>query len=427
MRQPTPSNIPAATENQGDYGFNLLEGRLEVSVRRSSRPFDDLCGIASRWNVKRPFLFVSKVLGKHWPVNPLVMAGAHAELASKVAAALAGEKGPAVFIGLAETAIGLARGVFDEFLGLGYPGPLFYSQTTRYNLKSPVAFETDEPHSHARSHLIYLPRSQAGRKIFSEATCLVLIDDEMTTGRTLLNLAGAFLGKAPRLKRLVFASFTNWLSEAALLAARDEISVPISFASLLEGGYRFLPFAGLGGENAKGHGGGQPNSSDNRSGPSDRENARYFSPVFNSVGDFTPKDRIIPSNYGRLGLSPEDCKALSVAAERKALSLSLPKGQKVRVIGTGEFLHEPFLMAKCLEKNGHEVIFQSSTRTPIATGGAIRNALRFPDNYFEGLDNFLYNLDGGFDGETIVAYETAGIPDNHTLPTALKAKAVFFP
>ena len=61
--------------------IRLRAGTLRHTVERADVPFDDLCGFASRRSRKRGFVFVSKVLGKHYPVRPHVMAGSHALLA----------------------------------------------------------------------------------------------------------------------------------------------------------------------------------------------------------------------------------------------------------------------------------------------------------------------------------------------------------
>jgi len=58
-------------------------------------------------------LFVSKVLGKHWPVRPTVMREIHARLATQIA----NLPGPLLVIGMAETATALGRGVAEEAPG----------------------------------------------------------------------------------------------------------------------------------------------------------------------------------------------------------------------------------------------------------------------------------------------------------------------
>lgn len=59
----------------GNFGYQktLSCGRIEVSSEETDYPLTDLFDIAERRNPKRAFLFVSKVLGRHIPVSPLVM------------------------------------------------------------------------------------------------------------------------------------------------------------------------------------------------------------------------------------------------------------------------------------------------------------------------------------------------------------------
>jgi hypothetical protein len=255
----------------------------------------------------------------------------------------------------------------------------------------------DEVHSHARSHLVYYPISEEAMKLLREARVLVLIDDEISTGNTLKNLALAFREISTKVKRVILTSLTNWLPEALQDQLRKELPFEVKFASILEGSFSYFPNQG-----------------------------QLEPPEFNSIGSFQALDHILVNNYGRFALRQDEGAGLIKKAERMANELDLAPNKKIRVIGTGEFLHEPFLLANFLEKKGNYVTFQSTTRTPIAQGQAIKNILRFKDNYFENLDNFLYNLDDNFDGETIIVYETATIPEDHDLPARLGARIVYF-
>jgi hypothetical protein len=399
----TPLSSPLPLGSSGSYealSYELSGGRLDLRVDRADLPFEDLCALGSRHNIKRSFIFISKVLGKHWPVKPGVMATTHRALARKLYSATEGEKGPMVFIGMAETAIGLGRGVFEEFAELaGADRPLLFTQTTRYNLRGTIAIRMDEPHSHARSHIVYYPIDSEKRRLFSGAETLVLIDDEISTGRTLKNLAGEFVKFAPRLKRLILTSIVNWLPGKDPESLKREFPLKVTLINLLEGSFEFFPKEKV------------PDP-----------------PLFRSEGDFSPKDHILTENYGRFGLSPEDLPAISqkIRGIVSSLSPDISRERALRVIGTGEFLHEPFLLSRYLEDKGLSVTFQSTTRTPMALGGGVKDILSFPDNYHENLHNFLYNLSEDFTGETIIVYETKSLPEDHDLPERLKAKTEFF-
>ena len=88
-------------------------GELTLKVDEARFPLDWLIGFAARANAKRGFLFLSKVLGKHWPVTPRAMEAIHDDLAAQIPPSL---PGPVVFIAMAETAVGLGQGVFEAWL-----------------------------------------------------------------------------------------------------------------------------------------------------------------------------------------------------------------------------------------------------------------------------------------------------------------------
>ncbi|MCP5843002.1 phosphoribosyltransferase domain-containing protein, partial [Klebsiella pneumoniae] len=86
-------------------------GTLSVTPTGGISAIDDLFEIAERRNPKRAFLFVSKVLGRHIPVAPEKMRAVYRQLAEQFPPL---SDGPVLFIGMAETAVGLGAGVFDE-------------------------------------------------------------------------------------------------------------------------------------------------------------------------------------------------------------------------------------------------------------------------------------------------------------------------
>ena len=95
----------------------IQAGRLTVETRREDLPLESCLSYATRQNPKRLYLFVSKVLGKHWPVRPGLMREVHARLAAKIADL----PGPLLVIGLAErVAVGanvLLRQLVDVGIG----------------------------------------------------------------------------------------------------------------------------------------------------------------------------------------------------------------------------------------------------------------------------------------------------------------------
>src|SRR5688500_20128960 len=81
------------------HTVSLRGGTLTLTVERADLPLAELCAFGTRRNPKRPFLFISKVLGRHIPVRPSVMLDVHERLAAK----LGDLPGPVLVIGMAET------------------------------------------------------------------------------------------------------------------------------------------------------------------------------------------------------------------------------------------------------------------------------------------------------------------------------------
>lgn len=360
-------------------------GTLHLDVTRADLPLDELCGFASRRSRKRGFVFVSKVLGKHYPVRPSVMVDVHQRLAAR----LAHLPGPALLIALAETATGLGQGIYEAWLQASGRSDVLFLHTTRYWLDRPVAMHFEEPHSHATQHLVYEPSSD----LFRSARTLVLVDDEMSTGRTLANLTEAYYRLNPNLAEVHLVCLTDWMGPLAKADFARRAGLPTTVHSLLEGTFRL-----------------------------DENTAFDPGPAPNVTGQKVFKDRFLPRTSGRLGvlgLSEFDLDGL-------VQSVSLEPGQKVLVLGSGEFSHPPFLLARRLEQLGWDVHFQATTRSPLLVDADIRSVLEFCDNYHDEMSNYIYNVTERWYDKILVGYETRPLPANHTLPAMIGALPIFF-
>ncbi|AOK60822.1 phosphoribosyltransferase domain-containing protein [Burkholderia ubonensis] len=340
----------------------LMRGLLEVNVDDAVLPPSALFGFAERRNPKRAFLFVSKVLGRHIPVSPSVMSASFERLAAEIPADL---PGPVLVIGMAETAVGLGAGV-HRALSATRPDTV-YLVSTRHPLGTELFARFDEEHSHASAHLIHMPVEPEVREMMLEARSLVLVDDEASTGKTFVNLHRALVEAGlTKIERVVTCVLTDW-SAGAVGKAIGESATSVS---LMKGSYRFHedPCAPL------------PDMPD-------------VGAV--SVGEW----RLSPRNdWGRLGVRNVE--------DTLAPDLQVAPGEKIIVIGTGEFVWRPFLLAERLKRAGADVHFSSTTRSPIALGHAIEHALSFPDNYGLGIPNFLYNVKPGQFDRVLICTET---------------------
>ena len=353
------------------HELHLPNGVLRVHVRRADWELRRLCAFAARHNPRRGFLFVSKVLGKHWPSTPEEMQAAHAALAIRLPAA--GE--PALFLGMAETATGLGQGVFEAYLALHGEGSAVYVQTTRHPLSGTRTLPFEESHSHAQQLALHLPESDELRAAFLRARLLVLVDDELSTGNTFAALIAAYAQVNPGIERACLVALTDFMGEAAHQRFRDASGDrQIDFVSLLEGDFKF-----------------------------------EADPDFVAV----PPSVAQASLACRRGFVGEYSARLGTAAALTlpetlidALSARLPAGTPVLVLGSGEFMHPAFCVGRELAKRGALVKLQSTTRSPILLGADICRRIELPDLYGEAIPNYLYNVDCDAYGVVLLCCET---------------------
>lgn len=368
--------------------IDLPTGRLDLTVHDSALALDELLGFAARANAKRGFLFLSKVLGKHWPVKPSVMTRVHERMAADVPAI----DGPVVFIAMAETAIGLGQGVFEAWLRANPGREALFIHTTRYHVGEAPVIEFAEAHSHAPRQFLHLPPDPRKHALLASAKTLVLVDDEASTGNTFRNLADACRKLNAGIERVHLATITNFMGAPTTATLSDRFGLPVSMAAVLSGEYHFTP-----GEL-----------------PTEGPPAQRFDP---------DADRGASAEFGRFGLD----RALTVPqALVEKLSAAITPGDSVLVLGTGEFMHPSYLLGAALEARGAHVAVQSTTRSPILKWGSVSAALAFPDNYGEGVTNFLYNVTPGQYDHVLICHETAPCPALHQVAEVFNARLFHF-
>jgi hypothetical protein len=329
-----------------------------------------LIGFTSRANNKRGFLFVSKILGKHIPCRPSDMDKVYRELAAVLKPRL-NEK-PTVFIGFAETATGIGNGLYTQLAMENS----FYIHSTRFKLSLPALLEFQEEHCHAPSHILYEPKDEKLKNIFQDAENIVLVDDEITTGKTLANIVSKLQEKFPHIKNYFAVSILNWA---------EKLPENIKFISLHSGSFTFTEK------------------------PFEIEKPAISVPAINNF-----LDDVMPYNFGRFGIKNLQTDFAGYVNINDLI------GKKVLVLGTCEFMYQPYRLGKYLEENGIDVYVQSTTRSPINIDGDILSKLEFKDNYHENIDNFVYNVaDKSYD-KVLICYETPLLPQDHNLKALLK-------
>ena len=176
----------------------------------------DVLRVAKRFNnARRNYLLVNPLQGKHLPATPAAALEMMNELGAKVAKNFPDAR---FVIGFAETATAIgavvAKNLSDD---------CFYLQTTRENFSGDFV-EFLEEHSHAPEQKLFAENLS---ERMSQTPAVVFVDDELSTGKTLLNIIRQLKGKFPELdgKKICAASIINRLSEKNLATfAAENIS-----------------------------------------------------------------------------------------------------------------------------------------------------------------------------------------------------------
>ncbi|RIZ69434.1 MAG: hypothetical protein D0528_04265 [Methylococcales bacterium] len=358
--------------------IELDTGTLRLAIEPGHIPIRRLLGFAARISSKRKFLLVSKVLGKHYPVTPKMMSWSYRGLARLVLKS--GIGAASLWLGMAETATGLGYGVFEAACHEGLQNALFI-QTTRYHLDNIERLEFEEAHSHATDFFLYYPEQPKCRQQFLSASELVLIDDEISTGKTFLRLIKAYQQVNPNLRKVFIVSLVNFAHPDDRQTLEVESGVEVGWICFRQGVLCF----------------------------EDSQNAAIDSISVNVSGNGACKKHLL-AWPGRLGMTAPVCFENDVL-EQLAVFLSYDKVQgtplkPILVLGTGECNAPAYLLGRLLEGNGFKVKVQSTTRSPIHKGNDIALVCQFEDNYDDGIANFIYNLEPDDYQEIIVCHET---------------------
>lgn len=335
--------------SERNYQYELPTGSLTINTfdHREGWDFETCMGVGARHNPKRGFLFVSKLLGKHIPVTPGLMRSAHDELAAPLVPMLGDE--PTLFVAMAETATGLGHGVYEAALDKADSDkPWIFCTTTRYTLAGHERIDFTEDHSHATDQWLHIPDLPVKME---HITRLVLVDDEISTGRTMLNLEASLKDRLPALESVIWVTLT---------CLSRETQHPC--VALLKGQYNFVP-GQLGQTPAKAVGNGK------------------------DVSDFLSR------RWGRAGLMGKtELGPKTLARIEKLAQVHAKQDKPVLVLGQGEFMHSAFLVAQNLEQQGVHCRVQSTTRSPIMVHGAIGCAIAVPDPLDTDVNHYLYNF-----------------------------------
>ncbi|MFE4518401.1 phosphoribosyltransferase [Kitasatospora sp. NPDC056783] len=407
---------PAVTATPQTWTGRWVADRAGIALTGSER-LPELVGLALRsGNPKRAHLLVSNVLGKHVPQRPSVVHGTGLELGLRVRELLGPRAADrAVVLGYAETATGLGHSVAD-----GLDAPYLHSTRRPVPGMSPLGgFE--EEHSHATSHLL-LP---ADPGFLTGDGPLVLVDDEFSTGRTVLNTIRDLHARHPRGHYVVVAlvDLRSAADRRRLDEAAAELGARLDLVATASGGVEL------------------PEDLPARAERLIAEAAPADVPPTEGAAPLVRVDLDWPAGLpdgGRHGFTVRDRARLDAVLPRLAgqLAEALPAGaERVLVLGFEELMYAPLRLAGALADRlgGDRVRFSTTTRSPVLAvddpGYAIRTRLAFPahDDPRDGgsTERYAYNVAPGgdparrFDAVVLVVDDVADTPALHRGERAL--------
>lgn len=353
--------------------MNFLNFNCKINIKNNplNLNINDYLSVALRNNKKRKFLFVSKNLGKHLPVDPKKVD----ELGFLVTKSYKNKyknykNEKQLVIGFAETATCLSHSFFSYLESAKY-----FIHTTREEIKGLKKLEFLEEHSHAMEQNLYIDNL----KNIENLNEVILVDDEITTAKTCINMISK-IQECFKIKKFVIASILNWIDEDRNKEIQEyakKLGCSIEFVYLFNGNFDF--------------------SIDKE--PEDKiikVNNNISNGVVNNINlNFEEYfgDKKYTLYTGRFGMDRNMQNSLLKVIDRESKKL-IPqnKQSKILCLGIEEFMYIPMMLSKKIEG---DVYFHSTTRSPILPVSnndyPINEKYNFESFYNDNM-NFIYNL-----------------------------------
>lgn len=304
----------------------------------------DLVRIAKRENnTKRSYLVVDPLQGKHVPVEPSKALNLFKSLAEKFQGKYEGER--LLLIGFAETATAIGA---QAAITLGTK----YIQTTREVIPDARYLFFSEAHSHATEQK--LVKDDIDR-VINDIDRIVFIEDEVTTGNTIMNIIKIITKEYQKKTKFAVASLLNGMTEEYLKIYQDEKIELHYLVKTDHSGYGAVA---------------EQYRCDGLYICAIPENHTHESADIDVQSEKNMREHIISIPGWMNARRFVDAKQYEAACKKFAKTVitetGVKQGERVLVIGTEEFMYPALLTGYEIEKMGCVVRCHSTTRSPIA-------------------------------------------------------------
>ncbi|EGT4205759.1 phosphoribosyltransferase family protein [Clostridioides difficile] len=369
---------------------NCLNFNCEIDIIDNplNLELNDFLDVGIRNNSKRRFLFISKKLGKHLACKPSEM-----DNLGKLMATIYNEKNKeesnGTVIAFAETGTAVGHSFFDYLCG-----DYEFIHTTREQFDELENLEFLEEHSHATDQNLYFGMLNN----FKFGDEIILVDDEITTANTCMNIIRKIQSIYPK-KKYTICSILNWVSDENLskvTCLERELDCKIDFVYLFKGNFKFYIDEDI-----------ISNYNDNYSITkletisSDKVNL-VVNHIYVDLEDYIGNKKYVKYT-GRFGINRREQFRLKEIVKRESKKITMAskeslknEKEKILFLGTEEFMYIPMLFAKEKE-NQYDIYYHSTTRSPIINIDKkhypIKSKFMLKSFYNIDIQNYIYNID----------------------------------
>lgn len=347
----------------------------------------DLVAIAKRENnTKRSYLVVNKLQAKHVAVSPSKALNMFWALGDEVKKKYPKEK--LLLIGFAETATAIGAAIATEL-------DAYYMQTTRESIENVEYLFFSEEHSHATEQKLIKTDLDT---VIGKVDRVIFIEDEVTTGNTILNIIKIMEKVYSEHIKFSVASILNGMNGEAKALYESRGIETIYLVKTNHDAYAEIAdkFCGNGDKHVL---------SNENCGVSYKEV---------EVSHYL--------NARRLNQGCDYRKACERLWEAVKTSVAIGTQKRVLVLGTEEFMYPSIFVGEKIEKEQNEVRCHSTTRSPIEVSMEreypLHTRYELASLYDKNRKTFLYDI-GAYD--IVLILTDADNQESEGIQTVLQA------